>query len=74
VPKFDTTLWLERGAIIVGRRSELRGPPTLSAQKVVPPLPFQKFSDKVEKQPKSAKNGENGEKGLKVPKVSSKRP
>jgi hypothetical protein len=25
---------------IVGRRSELRSPPTLSAKKVVPPLPF----------------------------------
>jgi hypothetical protein len=39
---------------IVGRRSELRGEgvATLSAKKVVPPLPFKKFAYKVEKQQK----------------------
>jgi hypothetical protein len=65
VPKFDTTLWLERGAIIVGRRSELRGPPTLSAQKVVPPLPFQKFSYKVGKTTKLREKGQKWTKSAK---------
>jgi hypothetical protein len=31
---------------IVGRGSELRGPPTLSAKKVVPPYPFKKYLTK----------------------------
>jgi hypothetical protein len=59
----------------VGRRSELWGGALpFQPKKWNPPLPFQKFSYKVEKQPNSAKNCENGEKVLKVPKVSSKWP
>jgi hypothetical protein len=38
-----------------GSRVRITGAPhSLSAKKVVPPLPFQKFSYKVENQPKSA--------------------
>jgi hypothetical protein len=51
----------------VGRRSELKeGPPTLSAKKPGPPLPFQKIYYQVENQPKIAKKTrENCEKSLK---------
>jgi hypothetical protein len=40
--------------------------PNLSAKKSGTPLPFQKFSYKVENRPKSAKNCQNLEKLLKV--------